>query len=224
MYKLSAVKREIKGEKSRKEGLLPAVVYGAGGEPQSLSLVYNDFIKLYKEAGESSLIDFDLENADGGKVLIHDVQFDPVKGRAIHVDLRRIDMNKPITASVELRFVGESGVIKEAGGTLVKNFETVEIECLPKDLVNHFDIDLAVLKTFDDAVKVSDLALPSGVKILEPEAHVIIAKAVPALTEDQLKAMDAESSAAVDVSKIESAAPKKKEEGEGAEGSAEEKK
>lgn len=220
MYKLSAVKREIKGEKVRKEGLLPAVVYGAGGEPQALSLVYNDFIKLYHEAGGSSLVDFDIENTDGGKVLIHEVQFDPIKGRAIHVDLRRIDMKKPITASVELRFIGESGAIKEAGGTLVKNFETVEIECLPKDLVNHFEIDLSVLKTFDDAVKVSDLALPSGVKILEPEAHVIIVKAVPALTEEQIKAMEAESTEAVDVSKIESAAPKKKEE-EGAEGAAE---
>lgn len=206
---------------------MPAVIYGAGGEAESLTLVYSEFVKLYDEAGESSLIDLAVENKDAGKVLIHDVQFDPVKGRPIHVDLRRIDMSKPITANVELVFVGEAPAIKELGGTLMKNLEEVEVECLPKDLVNHIDVDLSVLATFDHSIKVSDLIIPSGVKIIDPSVDLVVAKAQPALTEEQIKAMEAESSAAVDVTKIESAVPKKAEEGEekaeGA-GAAEEKK
>ncbi|MDD2758516.1 MAG: 50S ribosomal protein L25 [Patescibacteria group bacterium] len=223
MFKLSAVKREIKGEKARAEGLLPAVVYGAGKENEALSLVYSEFNKLYNEAGESSLVDLAVDNKDFGKVLIHEVQYDPVKGRMVHADLLKIDMNKPITAKVELSFIGEAPAVKESGGTLVHNFDTVEIECLPKDLVNHFDIDLSVLKTFDDAIRVSDIKLPDGVAIIVPSLETIIAKALPALTEEQIKAMEAESTKDVDLSKIESAAPKKEtEEGETAEAGAEE--
>ncbi|MCX6781929.1 MAG: 50S ribosomal protein L25 [Candidatus Magasanikbacteria bacterium] len=220
MYKLSATKREIKGEKVRREGLLPAVIYGAGGETVSLTLAYSEFVKLYDEAGESSLIDLAVENKDAGKVLIHEVQFDPVKGQPIHVDLRRIDMSKPITANVALVFVGEAPAIKELGGTLVKNFEEVEVECLPKDLVNHIDVDLSVLATFDLSIKVSDLKIPSGMTIIEPSTDVVVVKAQPALTEEQIKAMEEESSAAVDVTKIESAVSKKEKEGEEGEAAA----
>lgn len=210
----------------RAEGLLPAVIYGAQGESDSLSLVYGEFSKLFKEAGESSLIDLTVDNKDAGKVLVHDVQNDPVSGRIIHVDLRRIDMSKPITAWVELKFIGESPAIKESGGTFVCNVQEVEVECLPKDLPNHLDVDITVLKTFDDAIRVSDIKLPAGVAITDPAMETIAAKAVPALTEEQIKAMETESSASVDLSKIESAAPKKKEEGEeaGEEGAAAEEK
>lgn len=223
MFKLSAVKREVKGEKVRSEGLLPAVIYGAGGEADSLSLVYGEFVKLFDQAGESSLIDLTVDNKDAGKILVHDVQYDPVSGKMIHVDLRRIDMNKPINASVELRFVGESPAVKEFGGTFVSNIGEVEVECLPKDLPGHLDVDISVLKTFDDAIRVSDILLPSGVEILSPAANTVIAKSIPALTEEQIKAMEAETTKDVDLSKIETAAPKK-EEAEGEEAAEEPKK
>lgn len=217
MYKLTALRREIKGEKVRGQGLLPAVIYGAGKENESLSLVYNDFVKLYDQAGESSLIDLDVDNKDFGKVLIHEVSHDPVSGRLIHVDLRRIDMSKPINAWVELVFVGESPAVKESGGTIVKNFEEVEVECLPKDLVNHIDVDLSALKTFDDFIKVSDLNIPAGMTIIEPSANAAVVTAQRALTEEEIKAMEEASAATADISKIESAVPKKKEEEEAAE-------
>ena len=216
MFKINAVKREKKGAKVRAEdGLLPAVIYGAGGETDSVSLTFKEFNKVYQEAGDSTLIDLEVDGKEEGKVLVQDVQYDPVKDRVIHVDFKRIDMNKTLTAPVELVFVGESLAIKGAGGTLVRNFETIEIECLPKDLVSHLDVDLSVLKTFDDAFRVSDLKLPPGVKFCEVADDAIIVKAIPALTEEELKAMDAESTKDVDLSKIESAAPKKEgEEGE----------
>lgn len=208
MFKLNAEKREQKSTLVRAEGKIPAVVYGAGLQTESISLSSKEFGKIYDEAGESSLIDLVLDGKDYGNVLIYQVDYEPVKDRVIHVDLKKVDMNKSITATVKLVFVGEVPAVKELGGTLLRTVEEIEVECLPKDLINHLDVDLTVLKTFDDAIKIADLKLPAGVKIVGSENEQIIAKVSPPLTEEQLKAME-EVSAPVDLSKIETATKKK---------------
>lgn len=217
-FKLSANSRTEKGEKVRTKTVLPAVVYGMGGPATSVTINYDEFAKLYAEAGEASLIDLLLGDKAEGKVLIQDIAYDPVSDRIVHVDLRRIDMNKEMTATVELRFIGESPVIKAQGGTLMRNLESVEVECLPKDLVSHIDVDLTVLKTFDDVIKIKDLVIPAGITITSPHAEDLIAKATAALTEDEIKAMET-AAVPVDLGKIEVAGKKKEEEGE--EGAAE---
>lgn len=208
-YKLLAKKREQRGEKARGQGLLPAVVYGAGQANISLVLDYNSFAKLYTKVGASSLIDLSVDEQANGKILIHDVQYNPVSGHISHVDLRRIDMNKEIATTIALNFINESPAIKEQGGTLIKNIEEVEVKCLPKDLVSEIRVDLAVLKTFTDTIKVKDLPLPAGLIVINPRAEDIIVKAVPALTEEQIKAMEEDKS---DVTKVEVAGAKVKEE------------
>lgn len=219
-YALSAVGRTEKGEKSRNKSTIPAVVYGAGGQTISISLGYDEFIRLNESAGAASLIDLSVDGKDSGKVLIQDVQYDPVSDMIIHADLRRIDMNKEMTAVVELHFVGEVPVIKEQGGTLVRNVEKVEVKCLPKDLVSHIDVDLSVLKTFDNTIKIKDLPVPAGIVITNPHAEDLVAKASPALTEDEIKAMEAAATTA-DLSTIETAGKKKEEEAEAGEGEGE---
>jgi len=219
-FKLSASTRTVKGEKVRTKTVLPAVVYGMGGSAASVTLNYDEFAKLFAEAGEASLIDLLVGDKAEGKVLVQDIQYHPVSDRMIHVDLRRIDMNKEMTATVELRFVGEAPVIKEQGGTLMRNLESVEVKCLPKDLVSHIDVDLTVLKTFDDVVKIKNLIIPAGITITSPHAEGLIAKATAALTEEEIKAMET-AAAPVDLGKIEVAGKKKEEEGEeGAEAAA----
>lgn len=215
-FTLSANTRNTKGASVRSRTVLPAVVYGMGGAATSITLSYEEFAKLYKEAGEASLIDLLLDNKEDGKVLVQDIQYDPVTDIMSHVDLRRIDMNKALTATVELRFIGESPVIKEQGGTLMHNLGEVEVTCLPKDLISHIDVDISVLKTFDDTIKVKDLPVPSTVTITNPQAEDLVAKVIPAMTEEEIKAMEA--AVPADLSKIEDA--KKKEEGEAAEGEA----
>lgn len=210
-FKLSANERTAKGAKMRTKTLIPGVVYGMGAPAASVALNYDEFAKLYAEAGEASLIDLLLGDKADGKVLIQDIAYDPVSDRIIHVDLRRIDMNKAMTATVELRFAGESPVIKEQGGTLMRNIVAVEVKCLPKDLVSHIDVDLAVLKTFDDVIKIKNLNVPAGITITNPHAEDLIAKATAALTEDEIKAME-QTAAPVDLSKIETAGKKKEEE------------
>ncbi len=207
-YNLVAEKRSEKGVKTREQGRLPGVVYGSKKETQSLVVSLEDFTKLQKLAGKSSLIELDVA---GNKeiTLIQDVEFHPVNGRVIHFDLRRVDMNKPITATIELKFLGEAPVVKALGGTLVVSVSALEVECLPKDLVSLIEVDLSSLNSFDDVVKVKDLKLPAGMKVVSQSDDDVVAKGVAALTEAELKALEEKGSAKVDLSTLESA--KKKE-------------
>ena len=209
-YILSAALRAVKGEKVRAEGKLPAVVYGAGEEAVSLTLDKAAFEKLYEQAGESSLVDFELDGKSAGKVLIQTVERNPINDRIVHADLRRIDMNKPMTAHVELNFIGEAPAVKEFGGILMKNLEMVEVKCLPKDLVSEIDVDIAALKTLNDHIKVGDLKLPNGIEIINPTVDTLVINVTMPLTDEEIAAMEAENK---DVSKIEVTGAKKEEEG-----------
>lgn len=213
-YSLTAKTRAARGVNARVDGTVPAVVYGAGGSADSLALNPAEFLKLYKQAGSSSLIDLTVDGKAGGMVLVQAIQNDPVSDRIIHIDFRRIDMNKAMTAPVTLRFVGEAPIIKSSGGTLVSNLATVEVKCLPKDLVSHIDVDLSSLVSYDIVIKVRDLKLPAGIEISSPKGDDLVTKAAPALTEEEIKAMEAAAATPADLSKIESSGKKKEEEGE----------
>jgi len=202
----------------RSNGLVPGVVYGGDRTaPVSIAVKQGELEKLYAQAGESSLIDLTVASEGSPvKALIQEVQMDPVRGVITHVDFRQIKMNEEMTVSLELNFMGEAPAVKGLAGTLMKAYDAVTVTCLPKDLVSSIDVDLSKLETFDDAIRVSDLKLPAGIRVAEA-ADVVIAKVTPPLTEDQLKAMEAP--VAVDLSKIEVEKKGKKEE-EGAEDAA----
>lgn len=210
---IQATKRVAKrSQETRAQGLIPGVVYGSGRTPEALAVSAIQLQKLYDTAGEATLVDLLLESAAPTKVLIHEVQHDPVKGNIIHVDFRQIDMNKSMHAVATLRFVGESLAVKELGGTLVKTVSDVNVECLPQDLVNHIDVDLSTLKTFEAAIRMADLVLPPGIAITD-HLDTVVVKVTAPLTEEELKAM--EEVATVDLSKIEVEEKGKKEEEEG---------
>lgn len=185
----SVQKRNAQAEETRAQGKIPGVIYGPEMESISVMADYNSFEKLFREAGESSLIDFQVEGGDTIKALIQDIQHDPVKGKMTHFDLRQINMTQEMHAHVVLKFVGEAPAVKEAGGTLMKSLEEVEVKCLPQDLVSELDVDLSVLKTCDDTIHVKDLVLPKGIQIVG-DPDTMIAKVAAALTEDELKAME----------------------------------
>ena len=188
---LTAKKREAgKAEDTRNEGQIPGVLYGPEIEAVSIAFDYNTFEKLYNEAGESTLIDFTVEgDKEPTKVLVQDVQIDPVKRTITHVDLRQIRMGVEMSATIELNFIGESAAVKEQGGTLVKAHDSVNVKCLPKNLVSSIDVDLSTLATFEDSISIKDLKLPEGIVVTDdPEGS--IAKVSAPMSEDQLKAMD----------------------------------
>ena len=189
-FSIEVKTRKETAENTRVQGLIPAILYGAGAKSVSVSVNGLVFNKLYNEAGESNLIDL---SVDGGsektKVLIKDAQRDPVRDNFIHVDFMKINMNKEMHATLPVRFVGESPAVKELGGTLIKALEEVHIKCLPKDLVSELSFDLSVLNTFSDIIHVRDLKLPAGIVVTENPTTVVVKVAAP-LTEEQLKAME----------------------------------
>ena len=133
----------------------------------------NDFKKVLALAGESTLIDLVVGGKSEGKVLIKDNQYHPVNDNIIHVDFYEVDMSKEINAEIPLHFVGESKAVKEAGGALIRSINEIEVKCLPTALVNHIDVDISMLKTFDDVIKIHDLVLPAGIKLAHDTDDVV---------------------------------------------------
>jgi large subunit ribosomal protein L25 len=146
---------------------IPAVLYGKNVENKNLKVKANEFEKAWREAGESNLISLDLDGQIT-KVLVKDTQRHILKHSFTHVDFYQVNMKEKIITEIPLHFVGEAKAIKELGGALIKDMDHLEVECLPGDLVDHIDVDISVLQTFDDAIRVNDLKLPQG---LSPVLH-----------------------------------------------------
>ncbi len=156
----------------RAEGQIPAVVYGAGQTNTAISVAMNDFVKAYKEAGESGTLNLELPTGKA-TVLIHDLTLDPVKNTPLHVDFLAIDVTKPIEVAVALEFVGVSPAVKGSLGTLIKQLHEVEIRGLSKDIPHNIEVDISVLDVVDSHILVSDLKVPAGVEILANPTDVV---------------------------------------------------
>lgn len=166
----------------REDGLIPAELYGHGLENIHLSVPAKDFSKLFKEAGESTIINLVLSNAEGLNlenkklpVLIHDVSIDPLSDKIIHIDFYQVRMDKKITTSVPLEFIGEAPAVKEKEGVLVKAVQEIEVEALPADLPRNIEVDLSRLSDIGMNIHVKDLEIDKKVKVLaDPETVVAI--------------------------------------------------
>ena len=147
----------------RKQGKIPAVLYGHGIKPTNLVLDYAVFDKLYKKAGESTLVDLSINDSESVKVLIQDYQVDPVTNKFIHVDFHQVRMDEKINTEIPIKFIGDAPAIKDLSAVLVTSMGSLEVECLPNDLVSEIEVDLSSLKEFDDAIHVSDITPPPGI-------------------------------------------------------------
>jgi len=173
----------------RKDGKLPAVLYGHGLKNKMLVINDREFETVYKEKGGSSLIDLKMGDQKPVKVIIHEVQQDPVSGVVTHVDFHQVRMTEKISAEIELSFIGVSKAVKESGGILVKNFSTFKIECLPEDLVHIIDVDISKLETFDDIIRVSDVPLSRGITVKANDDEVVVS-VQPPRSEEEIKALE----------------------------------
>lgn len=149
----------------RRSGYVPAVLYGQETENKHLKVPVQEMERIYNEAGESQLIDLSIDGKQSAKALIKDIQTDLVKDKFLHVDFYQVKMGEEMTTETPLTFVGESKAIKELGGFLIKNIETVEISCLPRNLPSEIEVDISQLQDFGDQIKLSDLKLPKGVEL-----------------------------------------------------------
>jgi large subunit ribosomal protein L25 len=183
----SAIGRQNK--KIRQAEFIPVVLYGHGIKNQNLQVSYQDFLNVFNRAGESTLIDLIIDNEKPIKVIIQDYQQDPVKDIFVHVDFYQVKMTEEITTEVELEFIGESKAVKELGGTLVKNMDTVEIKCLPGDLISKIEVDISGLNDFDDTIRVKDLSIPEKIKILDDIQGIVATVAAPR-TQEELEELE----------------------------------
>ncbi len=210
---LSAARREEKNGNPkliRSTGLVPAVLYGGDHENELLKIKSIDFRRAYEAAGESSLVDLSIDKDEPVKVIIKDAQFDPIKNSVLHIDFYRVDMNQPIEVEIPLQFTGEAKAVKDLGGTFVKSMETVLAKCLPGDLLEHIEVDLSRLATFDDHIQVKDLVIPANIQILDHESDIVANVLAPRAIEEETTAPAEEVPADVKAAEGETAGQDKK--------------
>lgn len=189
LAKLKAEKRKVLGRKVkalRKQGILPANIYGKKVKSQSVQVKLSDFEKVFKEVGETGLVGLMIS---GKKIsaLVHNAQVDPVTDALIHADFLQVDLKEKVTAQVPVELIGESPAEKQGLGTLVKHVEEIEVEALPADLPEKFEIDLSKLTEVDQSILAGDIkANKKKVEIkLDPER--ILVKVEPLRKEEEVK-------------------------------------
>lgn len=175
---LAAKKRKILGKKVkslRAAGGLPAVVFGGKEPSTALELNAGQFEKVYAAAGESTLIDLDIEG-EKEKILISEVQHDPL-GKLLHVDLRRISAGEKITAAIPVVIEGESQPVKSGEGVLLTLLLELEVECLPADLPHEIKADLSTLNEVGQGITIGQLPIDqTKVKIVGHEPDELVVK------------------------------------------------
>jgi large subunit ribosomal protein L25 len=199
---LNAQERQMKGKmvkQLRRTGLVPAVVYGHRSEPLSLQIEARALQTVLQEAGTSRLITLNVEGLEAPKmVLVRELQRDALNHRMLHVDLYEVIMTERITAEVPVVLIGESALVKSGAGLLFEGLDSIEIECLPGDLPEEFEVDVTGLTEIDAALLVKDLKLPEGVEILTDLDEVVV-KILPPEKEEVEEVVVAEAPAEVEV-------------------------
>ena len=171
----------------RREGKVPAVVYGAGKDALPVSVDPRQVSRiLHSQTGHNTVFDLTV-GGELTKAMIVDWQYEPIKGSLLHIDLKRIAMDKKLTVKVPIELVGEPAGVKQQGGILEQISREVEVECLPGDIPNEIQLDVSQL-VFGTVLRVIDLPKDDKIKFLtdpdQPVAHVITVKEEEAPTAD----------------------------------------
>ncbi len=163
----------------RVQGLIPAVVYGAGQPSVPVTVDPKVITKiLYSETGHNTIFDLNIEGAAPTKVMIVDWQNEPIKGKLLHIDLKRIAMNVLMRVSVPVQLTGTAVGVKVGGGVLSQVLHEIEIECLPSDIPSHIDFDITNLE-LNAAVHVKDLPHTGNLKFLSGEDEMVAQVSTP---------------------------------------------
>jgi large subunit ribosomal protein L25 len=175
---INAEKRDVLGrkvKKLRRAGKIPANVYGKKVKSDSIVIDLVEFNKLYKETGETSIVEVKI-GKESKPTLIHNVQVDPVTDAPIHVDFLQVDLKQKVTTQIPVEFVGESPAEKQGLGTVVLYLNEVEVEALPGDLVESFQIDISEFSEVDQQLLVKDLKVDKSKIEIKTDPEQIVAK------------------------------------------------
>ncbi|MEJ2441334.1 MAG: 50S ribosomal protein L25 [Patescibacteria group bacterium] len=184
---LKAEKRKVFGRKIkslRREGILPANIYGKKVKSLAIQFPLKDFEGIYKEAGETGIIEIAV-GKEKRPVLIHNLQVDPVTDSPLHVDLLQVDLKEKVTADVPVELIGEAPAEKRGLGTAVQYLDEIEVEALPTDLPEKFEVDISKLEEVDNAIMVKDLEVDTKKVEIKSDAEQIIVKVEPPREEEE---------------------------------------
>jgi large subunit ribosomal protein L25 len=173
---LDAANRDVTGKavnRLRKEGRLPAVVFGHGLDSSNVTVDTHDFELLRRRVGPNALIDLSVDGKKAKPVLVQHVQVHPVNRRPLHVDLFAVRMTEELTVDVRLVATGESPAVANLGGTLLHPSETIRVRALPDHLPQSLEYSVESLVDFDGTIKVSDLEIPGDVTLLTDPEEII---------------------------------------------------
>ena len=160
----------------RERDFIPAELYGHGFENIHLSVPAKNFSRVFKEAGASAIIKLKVESdkeKDEYNVLINNFQRSPLTNEISHIDFYSVRMDEKITAAIPLEFINESPAVKEKIGILIKAMHEIEIEALPADLPHHIEVDIGNLSDIGMSIRVKDLKINKGVKLLVDRETVV---------------------------------------------------
>jgi large subunit ribosomal protein L25 len=196
---IAAQKRAIIGKQVkqlRKQGLLPATVYGKGFEPVSIQLDDRAFKLMYRKAGKTTLIDLMIDG-ERTSVFVQAIQRHPVTRNILHVDFKVVDLKKAVHVEVPIVAIGESPLVARGDALLNHVINTVNVEALPAELPQHIEIDISGLNSFDSSITVADLPTSTSYKVLNPADQVLLSLTqIRAATEEAEEAALAETPAA----------------------------
>jgi len=171
---LEAEARKVTGKKAkqlRRQGVIPAVIYGQG---QNLNIQIENLslMRVLRDAGTTHLIDISV-GGESRTVLAKEVQVHVTRGDLIHVDFYEVDMKEKLIVEANLVHVGTSAPVEDGLGTIGMVIMTLQIECLPSNLISEIEVDISLIETPDDVVLVRDLKVPQGVEILADPDEVV---------------------------------------------------
>lgn len=171
--------RTVKGKQVsalRRAGDVPAVLYSRHGDPVVVQANTRELLRVLARAGGSRLVKLNIEGApESHMALVREVQREPIKGTVLHVDFFGVSMSEKITVEIPIRYEGVSPAVMRNEGVLIHNLDSIEIECLPGDLIDSVSIDLTRLDKVGDVIRVSELKVPDTVKLML-DAEVTVAR------------------------------------------------
>ncbi|MCK4781305.1 50S ribosomal protein L25 [Candidatus Parcubacteria bacterium] len=172
----------------REKGGLPAVLYGHGVKNLLLSVSEKEFEKIYKQAGQSSLITLEIKaQKEKPLVLIHETQKNPLTDKFIHIDFYQPSLKEKTEARIPLVFEGIAPAVKELSGTLIKSIQEIEVRAFPQDLPREIKVNIECLKTFENNILVKDLKVEKDVEILQQAEEIVASVAPPTKVEEELE-------------------------------------
>ena len=184
-FSLKATTRDIFGRKVnrlRKEGLIPANMFGKKIKSEALSVNEKEFTEVFEKAGETQII-----HLNDKPVLVSGLQVDPVTSNYLHIDFRQVDLTEKITAKVPVELIGESPAEKQSIGTVVQQLSEIEVEALPTELPEKIEVDITILTEVDQAIFVKDLKVDKKVTA-KTDLESIVVKVEPPIKEEVVEA------------------------------------